>query len=434
MVHAAKKQTYWKTPISRGLGVFNDLKIFYEALELGQKTKFFSIEQLKEELSMRVKGLIFIQTITNTAANNLIRELKAFQWIKPINNESTIFTLTKEGYKAIEIKKKSDRVFLHYLITKMQEIYSIPGWFVQRLWDLNPNGQGQIVIPTPMKDWHPKKKGKKSAGWNNNLNQQIINVHKNIHHIDKNIFPIEVDTWCSRVREKWEKLNKVRSAETYFLKERLSLAMQETTVEYFFGNSLPNTTKRDFNHKYPPLPLRNYHAWCPRLLELELIFYTDFQSKIAGRLLFPVSIFRSLNQSNDDFEVLTIVKNPLGKYLSIHRPNWFCDDNSKWYICEKNFLNSLRDEYYKIYRKSGNHYVSLQDVRDRVCRLQRISATYFDELLNYVFQATLRNDAQYNISLETDIREDQKAGYQRNRRTILIDNVPCSLIAITPNE
>jgi hypothetical protein len=41
---------------------------------------------------------------------------------------------------------------------------------------------------------------------------------------------------------------------------------------------------------------------------------------------------------------------------------------------------------------------------------------------------------KYSIALETDVRDDQKGGYQQLRRPVIINNNFYSLIAVTEKE
>ena len=84
--------------------------------------------------------------------------------------------------------------------------------------------------------------------------------------------------------------------------------------------------------------------------------------------------------------------------------------------------------YQKLYRDQWIIYVSIQDIRDEVCRQLRISPADFEGFLLNSYQCSLRRDIEYSISLETDLRLDMKV--QLNRRGVIVDKKMYTLIAI----
>jgi hypothetical protein len=234
-------------------------------------------------------------------------------------------------------------------------------------------------------------------------------------------------TWLTEVQIAWERLSNLAPRGTgiarvsYAPRRRLFSAMKEAAVKLLMGNRNPVTKKYDFESTSPPLTPRKYMAWCPRLAELGLIFYTDFHPKIPGRLIFPVSVFKK-NAQNSSFEELKPIKSTRGESLFLHHPKW---ENFE------NFVDTLYEEYQRAYSRVKSLYVSLLDVRDEVCRRLRLSADYFDIFLKNGLKESLDSQVPYSISLETDIREDQGSGYQILRRPIVIDGKPYSLIAMT---
>ena len=75
-------------------------------------------------------------------------------------------------------------------------------------------------------------------------------------------------------------------------------------------------------------------------------------------------------------------------------------------------------------------YISLQDIRDEVCRLLRINTKLFDNFLKRAYDDSLKKILPMSISLETDLRQDMKV--QLNRRGVYINGILYTLIAIKP--
>jgi len=315
------------------------------------------------------------------------------------------------------------------LILKMHELYTVPGWFVNRLWDLNPAGQGEIVIPAPMKSWNPKSKQWEDKEWNRELSEQVSNSLRLINKISEGAFPISEKIWVDEVRRSWDRLSNVKRRnikekgviKTYAPRRRLFNAMKEAAVKLLFGNVNPCSKEPDFQIENVPLSTRYYMVWCPRLAELGLIFYTDSHPKIPGRLIFPVSAFRK-GDRNLSFKEVSGIKNPSGDSLFLHQPKWK-DLN--------NFSDVLYVEHQGAYSRIKSLYVSIMDVRDEVCRLLRLSASHFDKFLENTIKESSNNNINYSVSIESDIREDQGSGYQKLRRPVLVAGKPYSLIAMT---
>ncbi len=441
-----KQKLFWPQPPKRKVGLFTDLRLFIDALEIGEKQGEFTKPQLTEGLSNRVKGLMFIKKLSRRVIDDLIRELINFDWLeKQTKHGAPGFTLTKKG-KTLWLLYESDRnAFTQQLIIEMHQLYIIPGWFVNRLWELNPSGQGQIVIPAPLPNWHPKARKWENKEWDNELAEQAGASIRLINKTCTGAFPIDETTWLTEVKNKWTRLSQVQprttakpkkkdkkekgKMETYAPRLRLFNAMIEAAVNLLFGNKNPITSQVDFDSEKQPLSFRIYIAWCPRLAELGLIHYTDSHPQIPGRLIFPVSVFKS-NTNSNSFVLLENITNLIGEKLFLHHPP--INEASI-----NNFLDILYRQHQHFYTLVKSLYVSLMDVRDEVCQQLRISAELFDLFLKSSVLG-LKSDRPhhqlYTISLESDIREDQGGGYQKLRRPVILDGKPYSLIAMTKTE
>jgi hypothetical protein len=68
-----KESQFWPAPKKRNVGLFTDLKLFSDALEIGEKQGEFSKTQLAEGLSKRVKGLVFIDELSKRVIDDLVQ-------------------------------------------------------------------------------------------------------------------------------------------------------------------------------------------------------------------------------------------------------------------------------------------------------------------------------------------------------------------------
>ncbi|MCI0611833.1 hypothetical protein L0244_02480, partial [bacterium] len=251
------------------------------------------------------------------------------------------------------------------------------------------------------------------------------------------------DEWINQVRKAWIRLSNLErrlvskmgkkqnqnkekpKISTFAPRGRLAQSMREATINLFFGAALPGTKIFDFKTSKDPITPRSFTPWCPRLDELEFIFYSDSIPSISGRLIVPCGAFRKTAPS-PPFECVPEIRDPQRQDLWLYQPQW-------GFIRIK-FLETLQDAYRRISQNVHSLYVSLLDVRDEVCRRLRLSSSLFDNLLETAYRETIRENVIFNrtlsISLESDIRHEQQSGYGLLRRPVYISGVPHSLIAI----
>jgi hypothetical protein len=436
----------WPIPQIRGVGFFSDSSIYLEVLKYGLEVEYFTKSDLMGILSNRVKGLLYSKSISKTAINNLLVELKEFRWIEyflaknyhtidsTIFNEKEVYGISELGISVYQTSLSDKDFFDDTIISQLNKIYSTPGWFVQRLWDLNPDGQGQIIIPSPPKIWNPNRRSWNDNQWSIELNKIVAETYVKIKSVLPTAFPIGLEELCDATEERWVAIGNSKPRKDAALKEkkneftprkRLALAMREAVIKKWFQNKNPKTLKDDFEAKNDPLHSRTYSYWCSKLEELGLINYTDYNSRIPGRLIYPISTYNSTSNKPEFYRVILDVKNLEKKPLLIFKPT-FDDDNIR-----NIFIETLFEEYSRINRKTKSLYISSQDLRDEVCRVLKFSSYLFDLFLEQTVNFSANGNIKYRISLETDIREDQQSRSQMQRKPVYFNKRIISLIAIT---
>lgn len=420
----------WETPILYGVGHFTDFQLYEEALLLAKSLGEISIESLLSELPQKVKGLILIETISNTTINDLLRELQHFKFIKKTDRDKQKFHITSEGYEYLYLLGTDKEKARDMLLKKMQEIFVTPAWFIERMWTLNPQGQGELVIPTPIKSWRPESKVWDDYRWYNELEMVCCKTYDVIKTNLPGAFPIDKTEWIESVKEEYERLglqqprskkNIGKKSVLFAPRARLSLAMKNISVHKLFSRVNPQTKQQDFPNKRSEMTHRAFSVWCPRLENLNLLFYTDYNPVIPGRIIFPLASFKE-SCKKDGFKEKSFIRLSDERVLYVHDP-----DNEIFFDL---FKQTLIETYQRYYNMQSIMYVSIQDIRDELCRLLRISPQLFELFLQRTYDQSVKRDFQYYISLETDLREDMKI--QLNRRGVFINGRMYSLIAIKP--
>jgi len=431
-----RKQQNWPTPKLYGVGHFIEYNLYQEALSISLSKGYISKEILIREIPQRIKGLIIVDSISRTSYQDLIRELLYYEFIhrhSKTGDGIDKYVITKTGEKYLELCISNKDEAMDFLLDVMQKVFVTPAWFIARLWELNPSGQGQLVIPLPIKEWHPK-----SRKWNENLWTDELETISliTVRRIQKRIpgsFPFDEKDWIRELREEYIRLGNqhpktnnldIEESEVqYSQRNRLSLAMKTVSVRRFFSRLNPITKQLDFPNKRSDMTHRSFMVWCPRLEAFSMLFYTDNHPDISGRLIFPISVFKN-NTESLSFMKKDYVRNSYDEPLCIHMPQW--ED------CKQLFIDTLIEVYQRYYDKQTIIYISLQDIRDEVCRLLRISPKLFESFLQKTYELSIQRNIRYSISLETDLRLDMKV--QINRRGVYLNGIMYSLIAIKPLE
>lgn len=450
----------WPCPRHRDVGQFTSATLYADALQLLAHSRVIDEITVRHELGPRLKGLaqkrprlmpddaeIPQGRVSNRVASDLLREVNAFGWTVAVHAHphkgTQQYSLSEEGYLALQIVRSSPVRFRRLVTAELHKRYVVPGWFVDRLWKINPR-TGEVLLPGPPKDWQPRSLPWDENAWTPLYESLTTQSLETAQRCCAGELPISQERWIETVRQAWSRLStatrKRKAAHagtnervnTYRPRKRLAMSMLEAAIELLFAPVPPRAHRHDIavsgNRMYviSNRSPRTLLLWCARLEDLELLFYTDYVRAVPGRLLFPVSVFRDA-PPNPDFELQESVTAPDGRQLFYHMP--------RWNVHRATFLEELAESYHRISRNCGALlYVSLLDVRDDVCRKLRMSASLFEEHLRLTFRELLDPDSPYSMSLDSNIREDQSGGAGLMRRPVWQDNVPYFSIAVAPKQ
>ncbi len=422
----------WPIPESRGVGLFSDLTLYADALALASEFGVVYVALLKQEIGPRLRKMLLVRQQSQRAMEDVVRELKAFGWIQPRNDNGNPtsephYIITLEGQSALTLSKSNKDEFRRLLTVKMHTLYIIPGWFVARLWQINSGGQGEVILPSPLQNWSPSSRKWDDNNWDNDLHTQTLAAARAARKASPNSFPIRDEDWLKSVKCEWQhqsnlipRVHLPVARVSYSPRKRLTIAMREACMKLLFNQKPYQETEEDFSQPRP-LNSRSFIAWCPRLEFLELLFYTDWHPLVNGRLLFPTSVFRQ-SAPIHRFNEVSQIHDPKGYSLWLHQPPWETARNS--------YLNTLRDVHREHSLRVGAIYVSFPDVRDEVCRRLRISSLYFDRYFEKALDELPSDDYPWTIAIESDMREDLSSGAGLLRRPIYLEGIPHTLIGL----
>jgi hypothetical protein len=419
----------WPQPLRRDVGAFSDLSLYVDALELACERTGITAKLLKKELRPRLRARRLVKEQSPSGAQNLMEELRLFGWVEllpsTVRRTSAHGTLTTRGREALILAHDDRTAFLRVLAERMHVVYIVPGWFVNRLWTINPS-RGEVILPAPISGWSPSEETRQARAWTAELEEQTHQAASLVRAADPLAFPLDDETWREAVRQTWERLRdrKVRNAQpardpVTGTRSGLTLAMRWASLTCLFGRVPFGQSQPDFPTERPLTP-RTFKPWCPRLQALELIGYTDWHPSVSGRLLYPTSVFRAPG-AMEPFEELPGIRHPDGRPLALHQPSW-----GLW---RQRFWDTLVTVYDEVFHQVQSRYISLLNVRDEVCRRLRLSPARFDRFLGHAL-AEVPPEGGRHLSIETDMREDLRTARGLARRPVYVGSVPHTLIAV----
>jgi hypothetical protein len=111
----------WPQPRRRNVGVFSDLTLYVEALDLARQRDGITASLLIEELKPRVRALRLVREQSTSVARSLVDELQLFGWLQAPataagQRGAVRARLTADGQAALERAQADRRGFLRLLV------------------------------------------------------------------------------------------------------------------------------------------------------------------------------------------------------------------------------------------------------------------------------------------------------------------------------
>jgi hypothetical protein len=420
----------WPAPRHPQIALVGDLTVLADVLAIVASQPDATAALVMRALAPRLRAGRQVERYGPATVHGVLEELSHYDWLRHRVDEvgakrHRVYSVTDEGEVAARVAAAGGRPFLRLIAGRIQDACTIPGWFVDRLWKINPTS-GEVILPAPVLDWEASATARSSGSWGPELEQTTVETARSARCAAHAAFPIAEADWVRSVADAWEhvrgrKRKKSAIAPDHFPWSRagLALAMRIASLRLLFGGTPYGFTSPDIPVERP-LSVKTLKPWCPRLQALELIGYTDHLPGVSGRLLYPTSVFRR-SASADQYVHVETTCHPDGCSLYLHQPSWQTIRERFWQI--------LVAAYQGVMKRVHSRYVSLLDVRDEVCRQLRLSPLAFDEHFARLLEESLLAGS-WQISIETDAREGQQAGGQAERRPVYVNNTPYTLIAL----
>lgn len=342
----------------------------------------------------------------------VLSETTDYKLIIDINGE---IILTEEGENSIrKYEEQGSVVFNQYLFQLMEEKHQEPfRYLIETCYRANPTKSGLLIFPI----YSAHRLG---------IERDSIKTSKDM----KGYFY----TLKTRLEEDIQKhLGKKIS-----LKEKTDDLIRKLTEDGLLpreDSQLFDSAKyivilrrgRDFWLKYflqelysYQISLDSFEIWAYRGKQMGLLHITEFYPDpyFNGRVAYPISVIKGVSNS-ESFQRFYQYSDNMKLYL--HQPS--LEDESN----QEEFVQSLHQAYLDVRQLARTYFVSLPNVRERVCYSMKIPEYLFDKFLGHVYH---NRHLRVRISLEVDKLPDETKVMYLRREPVMVDDKYRNIIAI----
>lgn len=309
-------------------------------------------------------------------ADTIKREFGFLGWI---NRAETLWVLTDEGTALAERRLMgSPTEFARQLcIANDRNNQQVVSRLLARMWELNPEQQGSVIIPQPLSGNFPGNLADLHDWILPLVPKWLDGLEKQMKGFSASVPPEDIVAQVEKsLGERWEK----RSPADQFKR------LQEVIAERF--------TDLMFSHIISPADVE---IWQSRMDWAGLTSTARNLPSVAGQVWFPVGAFRE--QAADDFTAI--------KGLEHEGRTYYCYTPTSSEF-ENLFTQTLYEGYLQRQQQEQVEYVSLMVVRDWVCFRLRIGNPHFERLLQWMFPKAIQGELPYSMALEVDITPAEK--------------------------
>lgn len=327
-------------------------------------------------------------------------------WVQP---EQTLWKLTDAGRKLAESEPSAHPVLFarHLCLAHEERNARVVSRLLARMWELNPERQGAVPLPTPLTEGFPREHALLRSWLTETWSSWLKSMSRSLSGLPLSA-PLEshVERLEHSLGAGWEGWSESQQ------RRRLAVVMTNRLLHVLFGDIV--------------LP-RDWPAWQRRLDWAGFSLLARKIAGVAGRVWFPAGAFRA--EGDASFVPFQALRQDTLCY-HVHAPSG--------QEAEERFAELLYDCFQARQQLVKAEYVSLHAVRDHVCYLFRIGNDRFEALLQDTFLKALRGELPFSMALEVDISPAELRRLSSSL-PIIIDHAPRYIIAmrrrtISPQE
>jgi hypothetical protein len=407
---------------------FYFLEYFYILLKgvsiSNQSEKIFAqFLKLKHEYRLGESKYKKLSEDSNESTNQMARYKYTFDQVV---SESTLYKLiaesngetliTDEGEKAIQIYEVEGTIkFNRYLFRLMEEKHQQPfRYLIETCYKVNSKKSGLLIFPIysahrlgierdsvktskDMKMYFHSLKNRIEEDISKHLGVEICLEEQNNDLIQKLVEEGLLPTIDTQVFDPSKYNAILRRSRDFWLK--------------YFLQSL---------YEYQ-ISLDSFEIWAYRAKQIGLLHITEFypDPSFYGKVAYPLSVIKGSSKSAS-FQ--SFYEYPDSKKLYLHQPSW--DDEKN----QEEFVQSLHQAYFDVRQLAKTYFVSLPNVKERVCYAMKIPEYIFDEFLSHAYYHN--KHLKIRISLEVDKLPDETKVMYLRREPVMIGGKYRNIIAI----
>lgn len=191
----------WPTPKHGTIGTFSDLTLYIDALTCAADSEGVTAADVRESFTPRLRSSRHVEQQSLSTFKSLLEEMHAFGWLNRTDfSPDSKYVRTLEGEAALLAAKRADSSFLRLLAARLHAAFVIPGWFVARLWTINPES-GEVILPAPEALWSANESARSESTWGAELQQETSAAFRRAHAANMKAFPVRVDDWSALFRK-----------------------------------------------------------------------------------------------------------------------------------------------------------------------------------------------------------------------------------------
>ncbi|HBB33166.1 MAG TPA: hypothetical protein DDZ80_01385 [Cyanobacteria bacterium UBA8803] len=344
--------------------------------------------------------------------DQVVSEATDYKLISINNGE---IELTSEGRDALQIYETKGTIeFNHYLFQLMEEKHHEPfRYLIETCYKVNAKKSGLLIFPI-------------YSAYRLGIERDSLKASKDI----KKYF----QTLQNRIEEDISKhLGKnisLKKENNDLIQKIAEEGLLPTSDSQAFDPKKYNTIlrrSRDFWLKYflqtlyeYQISLDSFEIWAYRAKQIGLLHITEFypDPSFYGKVVYPLSVIKTVSKS-ESFQMFYEYRDASKLYL--HQPSWKNENT------QEEFVQSLHQAYLDVRQLAKTYFVSLPNVKERVCYAMKIPEYLFDQFLS---QAYNNKRLRISISLEVDKLPDETKVMYLRREPVMVDGKYRNIIAI----
>ncbi len=321
--------------------------------------------------------------------------------------------LTEAGRRALEIYEKQGPMELNeYLVEPMERRYQAFRYLLEVCYNANPKRYGLLIFPV----YSANRLGIERSSIKRA--QDLVDYfHKLRVQLEKDVLRYLGES-KSLDRENSELMDRLveagllpKSPMQPFDQAKYNVILKRVR-DYWLKYFLQDLYRYQFS-------LASFDIWAYRAKQVGIVHITEFYPDpgFSGRIVYPLSVVKE-SANSTKFKSLFVYRDK--HRLFRYQPSWE-NENTR-----EEFVQLLHHAYLDIRRSVRSRFVSLSNVRERVCYSMKISEYLFDDFLSRSYHERLK----IRISMEVDRLPEETNAIYLKRTPVMVNGKYRNIIAI----